>query len=113
MTTQSATRHHHTLKSGTFVLCDGASTRRRIGRHGPDLRTLPSPTPHLTADQYARLLAAIGDAGGVSTIDAISRALPQVTQPVSAVFDLCDAGILNVDWESAFDGDMRVWRVDR
>ena len=60
-----------------------------------------------------RLLAVIDDAGGGSTIDEISRALPRVSQPISAVFDLCDAGILNVDWESAFDGDMHVWRVDR
>jgi hypothetical protein len=112
MTTQRATRHHRTLKSVTFAFCHGASTRKRIGRHGPDPRPLPSPTPHLTADQYARLLTAIDDAGGVSTIDGISRGLPQVTQPVSAVFDLCDAGILNVDWEAAFDGDMHVWRID-
>ena len=79
----------------------------------PVRRRRPRPTPHLTPDQFIRLLAVIEDEGGIATIDDISRALPSVLQPVSAVFDLCDAGILNVDWESAFDGDMRVWRVDR
>lgn len=72
-----------------------------------------SPTRHLTPDQYVRLLNVIDDVGGVATLDEISRALPRVEQPVSAVFDLCDADILCGDWESAFDGDMRVWRIDR
>ena len=79
----------------------------------PTRRRRPRPTPHLTLDQFIRLLAFIEDEGGVVTIDEVSRALPRVLQPVSAIFDLCDAGILNVDWESAFDGDMRVWRIDR
>ena len=71
-----------------------------------------SATRHLTADQYVRLLGVIDSIGGIATLDEISRALPGVEQPVSAVFDLCDADILCVDWESAFDGDMRVWRID-
>ena len=72
-----------------------------------------SPTRHLTVHQYVRLLGVIDSAGGIATLDEISRALPAVEQPVSAVFDLCDADILCADWESAFDGDLRVWRVDR
>ncbi len=79
----------------------------------PPRRARPRYTPHLTVDQYVRLLAFIENGGGIVTLDEISRALPHVRQPISAVFDLCDAGILNVDWASAFDGDMRVWRVDR
>lgn len=89
------------------------------GRHvSPALTPAParkrpgSPTPHLNAGQYRRLLGCIDDAGGVASLDAIARALPRVAQPVSAVFDLCDAGILNVDWESALDADMAVWRID-
>ena len=78
----------------------------------PTRKRRTSPTPHLDAGQYRRLLACIDEAGGVATLDAISRALPRVTQPISAVFDLCDAGILNVDWKSALDADMAVWRVD-
>ena len=71
------------------------------------------PTRHLTSDQYIRLLRFIEDEGGVVTLDEISRALPAVRQPVSAVFDLCDVGILTADFEAAFDGDMRIWRADR
>ena len=82
----------------------GAKPKRAIKR---------SPTRHLTAGQYVRLLGVIDNVGGIATLDEISRALPSVEQPVSAVFDLCDADILCGDWESAFDGDMRVWRVDR
>ena len=69
-------------------------------------------TRHLTVAQYVRLLAVIDDVGGIATIDEISRALPSVGQPISAVFDLCDAEVLCADWESAFDGDMRVWRIE-
>ena len=79
----------------------------------PSRRRRPRPTPHLTADQYIRLLGFIEDEGGITTLDDVTRALSKVRSPISAIFDLCDAGILNVDWESAFDGDMRVWRVDR
>ncbi|MBH0619437.1 hypothetical protein I3A86_25435, partial [Salmonella enterica] len=68
------------------------------------------PTSHLTAAQYIRLLTFLEDEGGATTLDAIARALPQVAQPISAVFDLCEARVLKVDFESAFDGDMRVWR---
>ena len=71
------------------------------------------PTSHLNPDQYGRLLACIERKGGIATIDEIARALPHVGQPISAVFDLCDAGILGADLESAFDADMRVWRIDR
>ena len=80
---------------------------------GQSIRSRRSPTPHLTVDQYVRLLACIEHEGGIATLDEISRALPRVIQPISAVFDLCDAGILCADYEAAFDGDMRVWRVDR
>lgn len=71
------------------------------------------PTPHLTVDQFVGLLACIEAEGGIATLDEISRALPAVSQPISAVLDLCDAEILNADLEAVFDGDMRVWRVDR
>ena len=71
------------------------------------------PTPHLSLDQYVRLLACIEFEGGMATLDEISRALPSVVQPVSAVLDLCDAGILCADLAAAFDGNMRVWRHDR
>ena len=86
----------------------------RDADQAPDRRSSsrPCPTPHLTSDQYVRLLACIDAQGGATTLDVISHALPFVLQPISAVYDLCDAGILNVDWERAFDGDMHVWRVD-
>lgn len=92
----------------------GGNGRPRA-QHAPATHTSrrrPSPTPHLTPDEYVRLLAHVDDQG-VTTLDAVSRALPRVSQPISAVFDLCDAGILNVDWEAALDGDMHLWRVDR
>ena len=79
----------------------------------PSRRARPRPTRHLTANQYLRLLAFIEDQGGIVALDDVSRTLPHVQKPISAVFDLCDAGILNVDWEACFGGDMRVWRVDR
>ncbi|WP_237478189.1 hypothetical protein [Lichenibacterium dinghuense] len=70
------------------------------------------PTPHLNVDEYIRLLACIEDEGGIATLDEISRALPAVSRPISAVFDLCDAGILGLDLSAGFDGDMRVWRIE-
>ena len=76
-------------------------------------RARPRPTRHLTASQYLRLLAFVEYRGGVVALDEVSRALPQVQKPISAVFDLCEAGILNVGWEACFDDDMRVWRVNR
>ncbi len=105
----------------TFHTLDSVSSDGRVGAHAPETVGRPDrrvqarscPTPHLTTSEYVRLLEMIDEAGGVVTIDDIARALPQVSQPVSAVFDLCDAGSLNVDWEAAFGGDMHVWRVDR
>ena len=112
MTIQRLTRNDHALQPLSATTPTGARVTKKRGRPARHPSIVPRPTSHLTANQYARLLSIIDDAGGVVTVDAISRALPQVSQPVSAVFDLCDAGILNVDWESAFDGDMHVWRID-
>ena len=79
--------------------------------HGPTRRhALPRPTRHLTASQYLRLLAFIEDQGGIVALDDVSRAMPHVQKPISAVFDLCDAGILNVDWEACCGGGMRLAR---
>ncbi len=102
-------------KRANLSVVGSEACREQAGqdRSKPARRPRPRHTPHLTADQYVRLLAFVEDGGGIVTLDEISRALPHVRQPISAVFDLCDVGILNVDWESAFDGDMRVWRVDR
>ena len=69
------------------------------------------PTPHLNVDEYVRLLACIEREGGIATMDEISRSLPAVARPISAVFDLCDHGILCADLEAALDGSMRVWRL--
>ena len=73
----------------------------------------PCPTRHLDVDQYVRLLACIEDEGGFASFDDLARALPTVTQPVSAVFDLCDAGVLGVDLDAPFGGSTLVWRLDR
>ena len=113
MTTQRTTGHNRALQPLSIAARNGAHAAKRGGRPACGLNVLPRPTPHLSANQYVRLLALIDDAGGVVTIDQISRAMPRVSQPVSAVFDLCDARVLNVDWEATFDGDMHVWRVDR
>ncbi len=76
-------------------------------------RSALCPTPHLTVDEFTRLLSAIEDEGGFSTLHDIARALPAVLQPVSAVLDLCDAGVLCADLDAAFDGNTRIWRNDR
>lgn len=87
-------------------------------RRNPSLALLPRPvsperpTPHLDPDQYVRLLALV-DRNGIVTLDEISRALPAVERPISAIVDLCDAGILGVDLAAFFDGDTTVWRLDR
>ena len=100
-------------KTLSVVGMDDTSLQGTNGGSKRSRRARLRPTPHLTPDQFIRLLAFIEDEGGITTLDEISRALPRVLQPISAVFDLCDADILCADWESAFDGDMRVWRVDR
>ena len=73
----------------------------------------PCPTRHLDVDQYVRLLTCIEDEGGIASLDDLSRALPTVAKPVSAVFDLCDAGVLGVDLDAPFGGSTLVWRIDR
>lgn len=113
MTFQRTARDHRALGTTHLATRDVAGVRKARRRPAPTRPALPHPTPHLTPGQYVRLLASIDEAGGVVTIDEVSRAFPQVSQPIGAIFDLCDAGILNVDWESAFGGDMHVWRLDR
>ncbi len=96
------------------VLIDGGTEARPHRREASKVRRARlCPTPHLTVDQFIRLLACIEREGGIATLDEISRALPAVAQPISAVLDLCDAGILCVDLASAFDGNMPVWHAGR
>lgn len=71
-----------------------------------------SPTPHLSVDQYVRVLNIIEDDGGFSSINDITMALPGVAQPISAILDLCDAGVLSIDLAACFDGNIRVWRSE-
>ena len=71
------------------------------------------PTPHLTVDHFIRLLACIEREGGIAALDEMSRALPAVAQPISAVLDLCDARILCAYVASAFDGNVPIWRAER
>ena len=78
----------------------------------PSLAASRPPTEHLDGDQYAALLGFIEREGGLVTLDNVSRAFPTVESPVSAVFDLCDAGVLCADLAAAFCGDMFIWRKD-
>ena len=52
------------------------------------------PVLHLTVDQYVHLIACGERESGMATLDEISRAVPCMLQPISAVFDLCDAGVI-------------------
>ena len=113
MTNLDVTRDGSVRANLSLVRTDPTSPQCTTDQPKATRRPRPRLTPHLSMDQYIRLLALIEDGGGIVTIDEISRAMPLVQKPVSAVFDLCDAGILTADWQSAFDGDMRVWRVER
>ena len=112
MTDQFLAQNSCARKPLSVVHTDDTLSQKITRVHADGSRTPRCPTPHLTPDQYVRLLACIEGEGGIATLDGIARALPRVRQPISAVFDLCDVGILGADLESAFDGDMRVWRVD-
>ncbi len=105
--------YHQNIDTTSASPSFSPSLESALNELGTDSRRASSPTPHLTVDQYACLLSTIDEVGGIATLDEISRALPGVEQPVSAVFDLCEADILCADWEAAFDADMRVRRVGR
>ncbi len=113
MAIADTTRLGSRRKSLSLVARDGLL--RAVPR--PDAVEVPRsslcPTPHLTVAQLVQLYACIEGKGGIATIDDISRALPTVEQPVSAVLDLCDAGLLCVDLAAAFDGTMAIWRAER
>ena len=79
----------------------------------PVQRAVLCPTHRLTVDQYVQLLSFIEDGGGISTLYDISRVLHAVAEPVGAVFDLCDEGILSADLDAPLDGNTRIWRVGR
>ena len=90
--------------ASTGLLCDDTDAARRA-------RFCPSR--HLTVDDLLRLFDRIEYEGGIATLDEIRHALPDVARPVSGVLDLCDAGILHGDFDAPFDGDTRIWRLDR
>lgn len=71
------------------------------------------PSRHLTVDHLIRLYDRIALEGGTATIYEICHALPDVARPVAGILDLCDAGLLHGDFDAPFDGDTRIWRLDR
>ena len=111
MATLDNTQGANPRKHFALVSRNGAGAPRPERESKAERRARLCPSRHLTPDQHIRLLACIEREGGIATLDEIARALPAVTQPISAVFDLCDLGILSADFEAAFDGSMRVCRV--
>ncbi|MCJ2082802.1 hypothetical protein [Methylobacterium sp. J-090] len=47
--------------------------------------------------------------GNAVELGALVDLLPDHPQPISAVFDLVDAGEALIDIDAGFDGSMRVW----
>ncbi len=59
----------------------------------------------------AALLSAFGRDGAAVELNELVAAIPDHPQPLSAILELVDAGVIALDTASPFDGGLRLWRT--